>query len=420
MALSIIHGKPGEGKSYVAVCLYLLPHLAAGGHAATNIEMVPEEIDKLFLERYGRVFDRSRLQQLDGLQVSRFFEHVPAGKKGENVLVVIDEAHKYFNARDFAKNDSQFRDTFTKLTEHRHYHMDVIMLSQSVKNIDAQIVRLHNGITTLKNLRVWHFPRIPWLRIPYYDFLAVRRDGDGKTIMRRDWIKFDQSLANCYNTHAVREDDKLQGGETGKVSLAVDPVHSARIAKAKQVIKLLSLLMLLAVAALIGYKFAKMGAPAPAAAVQSSPAAKPEPRPLTSLLQNTVSTPFNQITAKGPHGPPPASGWLASPPPVDVLLTRCAMYWGGLWAVTVEMDGAPQTLRPGAWCSRGRVGSVSALVPGKLWGVVLHLDGGTKKELRVMMGAPPRPEQSPVPVPVPEPSPRPSDGGDYITTTTPT
>lgn len=375
MALSIIQGKPGQGKSFVAVCLYILPALLAGRYVATNIEMNPETIADVFLKRYGKKFDPARLQILHNSQIGNLFEHVPGGHDpADQVMVVIDEAHKYFNARDFAKNDAKHRDTFVKLTEHRHYHFEIIFLSQSVKNIDAQIVRLHNGLTSLRNLREWHIPRIPWLKIPYYDFLAIRRDGDGKTIMRRDWLRMDRQLASCYNTHSIGSADKLAGGSVQRVNLTADPVMTARLAKIKKYAKAGAILTLLAFAALIGRWTMKP------AAVTLQPAAAAPPR----------SGPVVYRGAPAPPAPPKsiketAAGWIASAPTVEVIVVRSAVLHGLNWSIMVPLDGTSQRFTTGGWTTRGRIGSVLCLIPSKLWDVRIHCDDGTTQKLRLAM-----------------------------------
>lgn len=382
MALSIIQGKPGQGKSYVAVCLYILPALARGQYVATNIEMRPEKIEAIFRERFGKVFDPSRLQVLDNREVPRLFEVVPGGQDPKDpVLIVIDEAHKYFNARDFAKNDANHRDTFVKLTEHRHYHFDCIFLSQSVKNIDAQIVRLHNGITSLKNLREWHVPKIPWLRIPYYDFLAVRRDGDGKTIMRKDWLRFDAGLADCYNTHSVGSRDALASGSVGKVNLTIDPVAAARLAKAKQIAKVVSILFLMGVAFALA-RWTAPRVPAVAGPKYSPPVSRSAP-----VVVRDVPPPYVQEPAavREVSVAQTAASWIAAAPSIPTIMVAGACKVDGKWRIGVTMDGSLQQFEAGGWTTRGRIGSIVCLTPARLWQVHLHEDSGATTVLRLAL-----------------------------------
>lgn len=74
------------------------------------------------------------------------------------VLVVIDEVHLTFNARDYAKTDKLYWETLTFLTQSRKVHTDVIFISQSVLNMDKQFMRLVQYIWRFRDLSRWKIP----------------------------------------------------------------------------------------------------------------------------------------------------------------------------------------------------------------------------------------------------------------------
>lgn len=72
-----------------------------------------------------------------------FYEH--------QTLLVIDEAQMIFNPRKWNRNDRLLWVEF--LTIHRHLGYDVILASQSEKNIDKQIFRIVQTVVEHRNVR---------------------------------------------------------------------------------------------------------------------------------------------------------------------------------------------------------------------------------------------------------------------------
>jgi len=379
MALEIYDGRPGDGKSYCAVATRILPHLMAGGFVATNIAMKPAGVAAYIKKRSGKIFNPSRLLILDNAEVPTFPKRIPQGTPDCPVLVILDEVHLWFNARDWAKTDAAVRETFVFATQHRKYCIDIVLISQHFANIDGQFVRLIAGLSRFRDLKRWHPPGMPWLRIPYFRFLAVHYDRNGKTVMRRDWVAFDPLVGAAYDTRAISGGEGTGGGVTGREALTMDPVVRKKLDRG---LFLLRLCIILGALCLLGWlvwwrvrvvRDMDREEMAALRAELDRRTKAPAVLPVAPLVQGPTGQP-------SPSRPP---GWLDEPPHVEVWSTRGGMRRGRVWELTVSIDGADQILTPGAWTTRGRVMNLIQLNP-RLWSVFLSCDDGKRREFRVL------------------------------------
>lgn len=136
MAITLIVGLPGDGKSYSAVQLCILPAIQAGRPVFTNI---PIKIDKI--------------RQDFGIPDDRYIRYVPAdditpelwaGIPG-GALVVVDEVWRYWPEKDKPSRESELF-----FAEHRHkvgkvadknLSQDIVILTQDTNDIAAFIKR---------------------------------------------------------------------------------------------------------------------------------------------------------------------------------------------------------------------------------------------------------------------------------------
>jgi len=384
--LSIFDGRPGDGKSYSAVALKILPHLAAGGYVATNIEMIPDGVAAYILNRTGKVFDRSRLRILTEDEAPKFHKYIPPGNEDVRVLVVIDEAHLFFNARDWAKSDKDFRDTFNLATQHRKYFLDIILVSQHFGNIDAQFLRLIEELWRFRDLAKWRFP-IPglrWIRIPYFRFLSIVFDRNGKTIIARNWLTFDKLVGAAYNTRAVSRGSQMSGS-VEKIELAADPAATARIRKARKFAAIIGAILAgvaLAVAAFwIGSKRGEVGR-------KELEIAKAENQRLKDAQKKPVpahsATPPAAMVPSGMMEPPKPKTWLDDPPAVQTEKITSVLGSAAFPRLRLEMDGVSQTIFAGSSCTRGRVMRLSTLCHG-LYDVEISDETGVRHRLRCIL-----------------------------------
>lgn len=201
----IFEGRLGGGKSYNA-CLRIIDRLARGGTVATNMELNRAALTELLQKKF-KVIPRldEQLFILSEDQIADFHNHIPLGSaEGLNPLIVIDEFHLWFNARDFGATNKNHRPTLTFITQARKLHVDILLISQSALNIDKQFIRMLHGIWRFRDLEKWIMPglgfRMPGCR---NYILACHYDQDGKTLLNRYWVKKDQAVFSSYETASL-------------------------------------------------------------------------------------------------------------------------------------------------------------------------------------------------------------------------
>ncbi len=211
--VELYEGRLGGGKSYSA-CVRMIAHLRQGGLVATNVELVWSAIKEYCAKQFNVVLEDDQYISLDEHQIGLFHHHTPSGTPDLPVLVVIDEAHLTFNARDYAKTDKSYRETLVFLTQSRKVHTDIIFISQSVLNMDKQFMRLVQFIWRFRDLAKWKIPGLG-IAYPLKQILAVQFDYDGKTILQRSFVRKDPRIFELYRTNSlVRPFPRLEGVTT--------------------------------------------------------------------------------------------------------------------------------------------------------------------------------------------------------------
>jgi hypothetical protein len=179
MSVSFITGKPGGGKSFLATRV-IIKELVSNPdtYVITNVPLKPQRIVEYAVARYGSHINPARIKVLSEEETKVFFLHrsgghvapKPAdgtdghieyekcvGPDGETrnafelmpVLYVIDEAHLHFGSRDWAKTG---KSAMFYLSQHRKMGDNVIFVTQSWKNVDAQFRRVAQDFTVCVNL----------------------------------------------------------------------------------------------------------------------------------------------------------------------------------------------------------------------------------------------------------------------------
>lgn len=163
MSIHIIAGKPGSGKSYYSM-KWLVNELKDGErNIVTNLPVKLAELNEYCQKTYPALNLRAteRVQILQDAQLPQFFryrgndwahlvelckdpkttaielqklhENPNSGNKG--VAYFLDEAHLYFNARDWATCS---KDVLVYLSQHRKLKDEVYCITQAVAKIDKQ------------------------------------------------------------------------------------------------------------------------------------------------------------------------------------------------------------------------------------------------------------------------------------------
>jgi len=193
--LRTVEGVPGSGKTYYAVH-YLLKHffeydefydeyLEKDGKSVlviSNIEnlRIPHlELD-ILIERFG----------LEKFFTVENFERIQKQYRVKNIVLVIDEAQKYFPRKFFSK------DVFYFFQYHRHLGVDVFLLTQSRTTLAKELVVLSEYI-------VRAVPRSSQPAFFVYHYFDV----DGNKLFTRT-LKKDSKVFRAYQSQRVEEVEK--------------------------------------------------------------------------------------------------------------------------------------------------------------------------------------------------------------------
>jgi Zonular occludens toxin (Zot) len=220
--ITLLTGNPGHGKSYSSVKL-IDETVHKGIPVATNVPLRDDWAH--VMARRHTLFGRWRRQTVEAkaAQYARLV-HVTddldellrvriAGKGEGRGRIVLDECHRWMNTRAWDQapglTRSQAIDQRLKViayvSGHRHYGLDVWLISQAEANVDAQVRSLYEFHTEVRNFR----------RLPLFGaifrfnlFLAVTHWNDkANTKAGVSCYGLSKSLARLYDTHALEEHD---------------------------------------------------------------------------------------------------------------------------------------------------------------------------------------------------------------------
>jgi len=134
MSIYILEGIPGSGKSYSCVKDFILPAVKVGREIYTNIDGIDVEL----ICKYLKVdYDdyRDKFHYLDESAEDTYYKK-DIIDTNHNALIVVDEAHKFYGSRDFSKFTNELQHFYAF---HRHYGIDIVLISQTVDSIDKWI-----------------------------------------------------------------------------------------------------------------------------------------------------------------------------------------------------------------------------------------------------------------------------------------
>lgn len=224
--IEVFTGKLGGGKSYHAVSR-MSRQLALGGLVVTNIDLDWPEMVRYCDEKYGvRIEERQYRRLVDemetvtvvnqlgksvSLEVSKiynFHSMVPKGTLEFPVLAVIDEAHLYFNSRDYAITDKLGRAMLAYLSQSRKVGNDLILIVQDWRNLDAQFIRQLQYLWKFRDMSKFFIPgfgcawpcNVPIIGRAFPEMLSVQLDTDGATILTKLWERKNKRIFKLYRT----------------------------------------------------------------------------------------------------------------------------------------------------------------------------------------------------------------------------
>jgi zona occludens toxin (predicted ATPase) len=152
-------GTPGSGKSYDAVAK-IMDNLRMGRVVCTNVDGMELQTCQEYIKHSLGWSDsrlKSQLRILTKSEIMRFWKTEPVTRTiygdgdefpditetteelicPHGALIVIDEVHKHYNARDWQATAS--RELGDWASTHRHMGYDLILITQSIEKVDKQV-----------------------------------------------------------------------------------------------------------------------------------------------------------------------------------------------------------------------------------------------------------------------------------------
>jgi len=240
-SVEVIEGSLGSGKSAVGH-LEAIMHLKSGGVVATNYKFVDDWAYRLAgqdlrvylkirnrldysIDLYNRAFRIGNAQSMYNISkgMKKLCSPKMQKKREGYGLLVIDEAHHYFNSRTFQDNKS-FVEFFANA---RKLGWRTIIITHSIENIDKQIRSYVDFQTRFRNLQKVKMPLLPFPISPIPVFLSVRRyaglgPGTGSKF-GSDLHILDKLSASLYDTNEVFRADSILNDATNQGLFPVVP-----------------------------------------------------------------------------------------------------------------------------------------------------------------------------------------------------
>ncbi len=231
--IRLVTGPLGTGKSYYGT-RKAAQAIREGKMVATNFDLVPDWIDQVvrhgrlrknsrkvnaradrFSRRYIRIETMQELMQLRVRPEPPWAKEIEPGKwqLREGVLVVIlDEAHRWMNARSWSREGREELLEFFALA--RKMGMEVYLIAQRAENLDVQVRELFEDHIKLTNLR--RSARLMGIPvIPFNYFIAGWRNHaypDEVVKTERYRLGWEKRLYDTMDTVSFTEGSKGGGG----------------------------------------------------------------------------------------------------------------------------------------------------------------------------------------------------------------
>lgn len=184
-------GTPGSGKSYEAV-KKIIDNLMLGRTVYTNIDGLDDPLCRENIKSFSGLSDyelETRLIHLPNWQALEFYKHV-----SDKSLVVLDEVHKLYNNRNWQKDiNTHFADWSST---HRKSGNDVILVTQNLEKVDAQVRGLVEWTYRFKKLNMLG----SFFRNGYKRHSYTEDDTSGKA-MDVKFYKYIPRIYPCYKSY---------------------------------------------------------------------------------------------------------------------------------------------------------------------------------------------------------------------------
>jgi len=244
--ITLLHGKGvGSGKSYYLATQLLFRHFCNGGTAFVSDSVgLDWNETKAQAAKAGYELQDAQFVQFDTEEANHLHKRVFQGTPELPVLLVLDEAQGPLNARDWA--DASKRGFFAWLCQSRHDDVDVWISTQHLDNVDKQIRRIVTSIHTTQDMAQVRF--LGFIRYRENCFRHAVWTPDYKQQVSCEYIPKKKSNYRLYNTRAMR-------GKHRETSQQAERVETKK--KTKMQLGKFILILLLVIAAVVGYAYQK-------------------------------------------------------------------------------------------------------------------------------------------------------------------
>jgi len=166
--IEIFEGRIGGGKTYAAVERICLA-ASAGQTIYSNIDINYEGIRRFVARYYGYDLPEENETVLRlPPNIHGWHKEIKWGQPGCNSLVIIDEAHLWYNARDWKATGENERDMLSFLTQSRKACVDVIFITQAASNLEKQFRVLAQYLWKFRDCAKMGVPLVGWAFSGYF------------------------------------------------------------------------------------------------------------------------------------------------------------------------------------------------------------------------------------------------------------
>lgn len=195
-----VTGVLGAGKSFHSIRL-AMDHMARGGTVVTNVECNFQRMRDMIAMRKRVLIQPEQLRVFDPEITPQWEALVPWGEQEGVVLVVLDEAQLFYNARDWKETAERNKRLLSFLTQSRKAGVDVIWITQDGGNVDRQFRVLAEWELNIVNVR--HLP-LGWLGLMPWNMYCVKHISNRvQIVVRKEWLTYAPYVMGCYRTDAL-------------------------------------------------------------------------------------------------------------------------------------------------------------------------------------------------------------------------
>jgi len=190
--IDVFEGRLGGYKTYSAV-ERMMEWMSAGGVCFSNIHLKWDNFFRKAAKKYEVELDPLQHEFLDDAKIKEFHKFTAPFS-----MIVLDELHLWFNARDWSNAS---REVLAFLTQSRKATNDLILISQTINNIDKQYRHLVQHVYKYRDMQHYVIPVLGcgWplnqYKVSIFDYTGV---------FQKSYYKFkDPEIYECYETNAI-------------------------------------------------------------------------------------------------------------------------------------------------------------------------------------------------------------------------